>query len=189
MRRLAAVLLSLMLIPAAASAGWELDAAKSAVRFKTVIYLVNPVRGGFDRFSGKVVYDEKDVTRSSAEIEIDVSSIHSGIGLRDKDLRSPRFFDAAKFPTAVFRSKKVEKAGEGRLKVTGDLTLHGVTREVALDVEGPTAPEKDAEGRERVLGKATTKISRESFGMGGLVGSDEVEISIEISLVRTDGSG
>jgi polyisoprenoid-binding protein YceI len=189
MRRIAAAVLALMLLPAAAPAGWDLDVRNSAVRFKTTIYLVNPVRGSFERFSGKVVYDERDVTRSSADIEIDVSSIRTGIGLRDKDLRGARFFDAEKFPTAAFRSKSVEKLPDGRLRVTGDLTMHGVVREVALDVEAPSAPAKGADGKDHVVGKATATISRKAFGMGGLIGSDEVEISVVVDLVRSDGSG
>jgi polyisoprenoid-binding protein YceI len=188
MRRFAlAAAAALILLPVAVQAGWNLDPQQSAIRFKTTIYLVNPVNGGFDRFSGKVVYDEQDVTKSAAEITIDVASIHSGIGLRDKDLRGERFFDVAKFPTAHFRSKRVEKVPGGTLKVTGDLTMHGVTREVVLDVEGPTAPAKGADGKNHVSGKATTTISRKAFGMGGIIGSDAVELAIDISLIQADG--
>ena len=180
-------LLSMMLLPVAVQAGWQLDPQQSAIRFKTTIYMVNTVNGGFDRFSGKVVYDEQDVTKSGADITIDVASIHSGIGLRDKDLRGERFFDVAKFPTAQFRSRKIEKVSAGTFKVTGDLTMHGVTREVVLDVEGPTAPVKGADGKNHVSGKATTTISRKAFGMGGIIGSDEVGIAIDIGLIQADG--
>jgi polyisoprenoid-binding protein YceI len=191
MKRIASAVaaVALVLLPAVVLAGWDLDLKSSAIKFKTTIYLVNPVNGGFDRFQGKIVYDEQDVAKSSADITIDVASIHSGIGLRDKDLRGGRFFDVARYPTAVFRSKKVEKVSDGKLKVTGDLTMHGVTNEVALDVEGPTVLPKDSAGKAHVGGKATTTISRKAFGMGGLIGSDEVELTIDINLVRADGSG
>ncbi len=191
MKRFASVaaLALLLLLPAAVHAGWILDSQKSAVRFKTVIYLVNPVNGGFDKFSGNIVYDDRDITKSSAEITIDAASIHSGIGLRDNDLRGGRFFEVSKYPTAVFKSKRIEALSEGKLKVTGDLTLHGVTHEVVLAVTGPAALGKDADGKDHVGGKATTTISRKMFGMGGLIGNDEVEISVDINLVRGDGSG
>lgn len=189
MKRFAVVAaLSLFLSPVAANAAWTLDTQGSAIRFKTTIYLVNTVNGGFDKFSGKVVYDEQDVTKSTAEITIDPASIKSGISMRDSDLRGARFFDVAKFPTAEFRSKKVEKVSEGKLKVTGDLTMHGVTNEVVLDVEGPTALAKGSDGKDRVGGKAKTTISRKAFGMGGVIGSDEVAILIDIVLTRGDGS-
>jgi polyisoprenoid-binding protein YceI len=187
MKRTAIVAILSVLLPVSAVAGWELDAPNSAIRFKTTIYLVNPVRGGFETFSGKFVYDERDMTRSTADITIDVASIRSGIGLRDRDLRGSRFFEAAKFPTAEFRSRKVETVSEGKLRVTGDLTMHGITREEVLDVTGPTALGKGADGKDRIGGTATTTISRKAYGMGGLIGSDEVEISADIRLVRTDG--
>ncbi len=189
MKRFASAVLLSLLLPAVSFAGWDFDPRLSAIRFKTTTYLVNSVNGGFDTFSGKVVFDDQDVTKSTAEITIDVASLHSGIGLRDKDLRGGGFFDVAKFPTAVFKSKKVEKVSEGKLNVTGDLTLHGVTREVVLDVTGPSAIRRGADGKDHVGGKATTTISRKMFGMGGVIGSDEVEISIDVNLVRADGSG
>ena len=190
MKRFAsATVLALILVPAVALSAWNLDSRKSAIHFKTTIYLVNTVNGGFEKFSGKVVYDDQDITKSTAEITIDAASIYSGIGLRDSDLRGARFFDVAKFPTALFKSKKVEKVSGGGLKVIGDLTLHGVTREVTLDVTGPTALSKGADGKDHIGGKATTTISRKMFGMGGIIGSDEVEISVDINLVRADGSG
>lgn len=189
MKRFAsAALLSVCLLPAAAWAGWILDLPSSGIRFRTTTFQVVSVQGGFDRFSGKVVYDEKDITKSSAEITIDVASIHSGIGLRDSDLRGRRFIDVARYPTAVFRSKKIVQVADGKLKVTGDLTLHGVTKEVVLDVQGPTVLPKDSAGKEHVGGKATGTISREMFRMGGLVGSDTVELEIDIDLIRVDES-
>jgi polyisoprenoid-binding protein YceI len=190
MKRIAlAVLLSISLLPSAALAGWNLDSSLTVARFKLSYMLFTSVQGGFDDVTGTVVYDERDVTKSSADVSIAVSSIKTGIGLRDSDLKGSRFFDAAKYPSIKFKSRKVEKISEGVLKVTGDLTLHGVTHEVVLDVAGPTAITKDSSGKERVGAKATTKLSRKDYGMEGLVGGDEVEVSIDVWLIRDGGSG
>ncbi|MGB7971652.1 MAG: YceI family protein [Candidatus Deferrimicrobiaceae bacterium] len=186
-----AVLLSIL--PAVAPAGtWELDPAHTSVQFKVRHMMVTNVRGDFEKVSGNVTYDEDDISRSSANITIDANSINTRVAKRDKHLKSPDFLDAEKHPLLVFRSKRVETAGEGRLKVTGDLTIRGVTREVVLDVEGPTPPVKDLQGKMRVGGSASTTINRKDFGLtwnkaietGGVVVGDEVEITIDIELVR-----
>jgi len=186
-----AVLLSIL--PAAAPAGtWELDPAHTSVQFKVRHMMVSNVRGDFEKVSGNVTYDEDDISRSSANITIDANSINTRVAKRDKHLKSPDFLDAEKHPLLVFRSKRVETAGEGKLTVTGDLTIRGVTREVVLDVEGPTPPVKDLQGKMRVGGTASTKINRKDFGLtwnkaietGGVVVGDEVEITIDIELVR-----
>lgn len=186
-----AVLLSIL--PAAAPAGtWELDPAHTSVQFKVRHMMVSNVRGDFEKVSGNVTYDEDDISRSSANITIDANSINTRVAKRDKHLKSPDFLDAEKHPLLVFRSKRVETAGEGKLTVTGDLTIRGVTREVVLDVEGPTPPVKDLQGKMRVGGTASTTINRKDFGLtwnkaietGGVVVGDEVEITIDIELVR-----
>ena len=143
MKRIASALVLLLLLPVAAQAAWQLDPQQSAIRFKTTIYMVNTVNGGFDRFSGKVVYDEQDVTKSGADITIDVASIHSGIGLRDKDLRGERFFDVAKFPTAQFRSRKIEKVSAGTFKVTGP--SGAVSGTITVSADGKTATFKPSQ--------------------------------------------
>jgi polyisoprenoid-binding protein YceI len=187
MKRIAsAAMLLLLLLPSAALAGWELDNSLTAVRFKAR-FMGTTVPGAFGRLSGQVVYDERDITRSSADITIDAASIDTGIGLRNRDLRSGRYFNVAEFPTITFKSRKVEQAGEGKLKVTGALTLHGVTREVVLDVAGPTPPAKDAAGKTRVTGKASTRINWNDYGMSSALIGDEFDILIDINLVRTDG--
>jgi polyisoprenoid-binding protein YceI len=189
MKRIAsAAVLLLLLLPAAALAGWDLDSSLSAVRFKAR-FMGMTVPGTFSRFSGKVVYDERDITRSSADVTIDAASIDTGIGLRNRDLRSARYFNVAEFPTITFKSRKVEQAGEGKLKVTGALTLHGVTREVVLDVGGPSPPAKDAEGRTRVTGTAATRINWNDYGMSSALIGDEFDILIDINLVKTDEPG
>lgn len=183
----------LLMLPAAVPAGtWELDSAHTAVQFKVRHLMVSNVRGDFEKVSGKITYDGDDISRSSAEITIDANSINTRVAKRDKHLKSPDFLDAEKYPLLVFQSKKVEKAGEGKLKVTVDLTIRGVTREVVLDVEGPTPPVKDPQGKMHVGGTASTTINRKDFGLtwnkaveaGGLVVGDEVEIIIDIEIVQ-----
>lgn len=195
MRKLAALVLSIMVssLPAAAGAEtWVLDTAHTGVHFKVRHLMVSWVRGDFEKFSGTVVYDENDITKSSAEITIDASSINTRVAKRDAHLISPDFLDAGKHPTLTFRSKRVEKAGDGTLRISGDLTIRGVTRETVLTVEGPSPAIKDLQGKMRVGGTATAKINRKDYGLtwnkaieaGGVVVGDEVEITIEIELVR-----
>ncbi|MGA7104045.1 MAG: YceI family protein [Candidatus Deferrimicrobiaceae bacterium] len=183
----------LLMLPAAVPAGtWELDSAHTAVQFKVRHLMVSNVRGDFEKVSGKITYDGDDISRSSAEITIDANSINTRVAKRDKHLKSPDFLDAEKYPLLVFQSKKVEKAGKGKLKVTGDLTIRGVTREVVLDVEGPTPPVKDPQGKMHVGGTASTTINRKDFGLtwnkaieaGGVVVGNEVEITIDIEIVK-----
>ncbi|UCD46771.1 MAG: polyisoprenoid-binding protein [Deltaproteobacteria bacterium] len=195
MRRIAIIMVSafFLALPAAVPAGtWELDTAHSGVHFKVRHLMVSYVRGDFEKISGRIVYDEKDISRSSADITIEAASINTRVAKRDDHLRSPDFLDAAKYPVITFKSKRVEKAGDGRLKMTGDLTIRGVTREVVLDVQGPAPPIKDLEGKTRVGGSATTKIDRKDFGLtwnkaiesGGVVVGDEVEITIDVEVVK-----
>jgi polyisoprenoid-binding protein YceI len=183
----------ILALPAAAPAAtWEFDPAHTGVHFKVRHLMVSNVRGDFDKVSGKIAYDERDISRSSAEITIDAASINTRVAQRDAHLKSPDFLDVAKYPAIVFRSRKVEKAGDGRLRMTGDLTIRGVTREIVLDIEGPTLPIKDPQGNTRVGGTASTKINRKDFGLtwnkaleaGGVVIGDEVEITIDIEIVK-----
>lgn len=180
-------------LPAAGSAGtWKLDPAHTGVHFKVRHLMVSNVRGEFEKVSGKIVYDEQEISRSSAEITIDAASINTRVAKRDDHLKSADFLDVANHPHLVFRSKKVEKAGAGKLRMTGDLTIRGVTREVVLEIEGPTAEIKDPQGNTRVGGSASTKINRSDFGLtwnkaietGGVVVGNEVEITIDIELVQ-----
>jgi polyisoprenoid-binding protein YceI len=189
---LAAVVLCLAAPGLLHAAPWEFDPAHTGVQFKVRHLMVSSVRGDFEKVSGKIVYDEADVTKSSADITIDTGSINTRVAKRDEHLRSPDFLDVAKYPTIVFKSKRVEKAGTGTLKMTGDLTIRGVTKEVALTVEGPTPAIKDMQGNARVGGQATTKINRKDFGLtwnktvdgGGVVVGDEVEITIDVEIYR-----
>jgi len=174
---------------------WEFDPDHTGVHFKVRHLMVSSVRGEFEKVTGKIVYDESDVTKSTADITIDAASVNTRVAKRDADLRSPNFLDVAKHPTITFRSKRVEKTGNGTLKMTGDLTIHGVTKEVVLDIDGPTPAVKDPWGNVRVGGHATTKIQRKDFGLtwnkaietGGVVVGDEVEITIDVEIYRKPG--
>jgi polyisoprenoid-binding protein YceI len=174
------------------AASWQLDPVHTGVHFKVRHLMVSSVRGDFEKVTGNVVYDEADVTKSSADITIDAASINTRVAKRDADLRGPNFLDVAKFPTIGFRSKRVERAEPGTLRMTGDLTIRGVTKEVVLTIEGPTPAIKDPWGNFRVGGQAITKINRKDFGLvwnavlesGGVVVGDEVEITIDVEIYR-----
>ena len=189
---LAAAVLCLAMPGLSLAAPWEFDPAHTGVHFKVRHLMVSSVRGDFEKVSGKIVYDEADVTKSAADITIDAASVNTRVAKRDEDLRSPNFLDVAKYPTITFKSKRVEKSADGLLKMTGDLTIHGVTKEVVLNIEGPSPAIKDPMGNIRVGGQATSKISRKDFGLvwnktletGGVVVGDEVDITIDVEIYR-----
>src|SRR5512145_1993606 len=144
-----AVAIALVAFPALASgqvSTWTFDPAHSHASFSVRHMIISNVRGELGKFSGTLTLDEKDITKSTVEATIDVTTIDTREPKRDEHLRSPDFFDAAKFPTLTFKSTKVEKAGKGALKVTGDLTMRGVTKPVVLNVAGPTDEVKDPYG-------------------------------------------
>lgn len=177
------------------AASWEFDPDHTGVHFKVRHLMVSSVRGEFEKVAGKIVYDDSDVTKSTADITIEAASINTRVAKRDEDLRSPDFLDVARHPKITFRSKRVETAGNGALRMTGDLTIRGVTKEVVLAVEGPSSAVKDPWGNLRVGGHATTKIRRKEFGLiwnktletGGVVVGDEVEIDIDVEILRKPG--
>lgn len=174
------------------AAVWELDPAHSSAQFAIRHLMVSTVRGEFTKFTGTFTLDDKDLAKSTLEASIDVTSINTRIAKRDDHLKSPDFFDAAKYPTMTFKSKKVEAAGEGKFKVTGDLTMHGVTKEVVLDVSGSTKAIKDPTGKMRLGGSATTKINRKDFGLsynkaletGGVLVGEDVDITIDVEMTE-----
>jgi polyisoprenoid-binding protein YceI len=189
----ALVLLSLLILPSLVSAEtWSIDPEHSIVGFKIRHMMVSNVKGNFPSFSGTVEIDDKDISKSKVEVSIETASINTNIKKRDEHLRSPDFFDVAKYPTMTYVSSKVEKAGEGKLRVVGNLTLHGVTREVILNVEGPTAAFKDPWGSLRRGASATAKINRKDFGLnwntaiesGGVLVGEEVAIEIELEMSK-----
>jgi polyisoprenoid-binding protein YceI len=170
---------------ALAQNNWQLDPPHSAAQFAVRHFGISTVRGTFTKVSGAVTYDDANPTKATVQATIDASSIDTRVENRDKDLRGPNYFDVEKFPTITFQSKKVEVAGEGKLKVTGDLTMHGVTKEVVLDVDGPSAPMKDSHGNMRRGASATTKINRHDFGVNGGAAAvgDEVQITLDVEMV------
>jgi len=184
-RSLAVALAALPAFAFAAEA-WNLDGAHTQTSFSVKHLLISNVRGDFDKTAGKVMLDEADLTKSTVEATIQVASISTRDEKRDGHLKSPDFFDAAKFPTITFKSTKVEKAGDG-LKVTGDLTMHGVTRPVVLDVTGLTKEMTDPYGLTRRGVSATAKLNRKDFGVSygpDSVVSDQVTITIEAELIK-----
>jgi polyisoprenoid-binding protein YceI len=183
---LTAGLAAVLSLPAvAATTTWQLDPAHSAAQFSVRHLAISTVRGAFTKLAGTVQFDDQDITKSSVEVTIDVNSVDTRQPDRDKDLRSDHFFDAAHFPTITFKSKKVEQVAPGKLKVTGDLTIRGATKEVVLDVDGPTAPVKDPWGNQRIGVSASSKIIRQDFGITygpGMIG-DEISITIDAEMI------
>jgi len=182
-----------LLVPAPTRAAtWELDPAHSTIGFAIRHMMISTVRGQFRTFTGKATGDPKTPDKAAIEASIDAASIDTANEKRDGHLKSPDFFDVAKFPTITFKSKTITAAGAGKAKVTGDLTLHGVTKEVVLEVEGPTQVIKDPMGNTRAGAHATAKINRKDFGIaynkaldgGGLMVGDEVEITIDVEAVQ-----
>ena len=171
---------------------WQIDQDHSNVGFKVRHMMVSNVKGDFGKFAGSVDIDNKDVTKSKVSVAIETASVNTGVTKRDDHLKSADFFEVAKFPTMTFVSKKVVKAGKDKLKVTGALTLHGVTRDVVLDVEGLSSAAKDPWGNLRRGASASTRISRKDFGLvwnaaletGGVAVADEVLISLEIEMIK-----
>jgi polyisoprenoid-binding protein YceI len=149
------------------------------------------VRGTLGKVTGVVTLDEADPTKSSVEASIDATTIDTREPKRDAHLKSPDFFDVAKYPTITFKAKKVTKVSDSKFQVTGDLTLHGVTKEVTLDAEGLPKPLKDPMGNLKLGGVVTTKLNRKEFGIewnkaldgGGVVVSDTVDVTIDIELI------
>ena len=180
-------------LPASAAASaWKIDPAHSSAQFAVKHLAISTVRGAFSSVNGSINFDDKDVTKSTVDVTIDVNSVDTRQPDRDKDLKSDKFFDAATYPSITFKSTKVEQAGAGKLRVTGDLTIRGTTKSVVLDVDGPTAPMKDPWGNNRAAVSATTKVNRQDYGVkwnakldnGGVVVGDDVAIVIDVEMVQ-----
>src|SRR5215469_4282757 len=176
----------------AATSTWQIDPQHSSAQFAVRHLGLSTVRGAFSKLAGTMVLDEQNIANSSVEVTIDVNTVDTREPDRDKDLRSERFFDVARFPMMTFKSKKVEQLAPGKLRVTGDLTIRGTTKEVTLDVDGPTAPVKDPWGNQRRAATATTKINRQDYGVkwnakldnGGVVVGDEVNITLDVEMIQ-----
>ncbi|HXQ22521.1 MAG TPA: YceI family protein [Candidatus Acidoferrales bacterium] len=180
-------------IPAFAGAStWDVDSAHSSAEFAVRHLMVSTVRGTLGKVTGTLNLDEQDVTKSSVEATVDATTIDTREPKRDGHLKSPDFFDVAKYPTITFKSKKVTVAADKKYQVTGDLTLHGVTKEVVLDVEGSPVGFKDPMGNVKLGGVAHTKLNRQDFGIkwnkaldgGGVVVGDDVDVTIDVELIK-----
>ena len=174
------------------STTWNIDPEHSNVGFKVKHLMVSNIKGNFEKHAGVVEINDKDITKSMVEVTIDTNSINTNVQKRDEHLRSADFFDVTKFPTMSFVSKKVAKASNGDLEITGDLTIHGITKEVDLVVEPISKESKDPWGNIRRGTSASTTISRKDFGLtwnkaletGGVLVGDEIAISLEIEMIK-----
>jgi polyisoprenoid-binding protein YceI len=169
---------------------WTVDASHSAANFSVRHMMVTTVRGQLGPIAGTVDYDGKDVRTVKADVKIDVNAITTQNPKRDGHLRSDDFFDAANHPFITFTSKRVEPGAAGSFKLIGDLSIRGTTKEVVLNVEGPTPPVKGM-GGVRIGATATTKVNRLEYGLkwnsmieAGPVVSDEVTITVDLELTR-----
>ncbi len=171
---------------------WNLDPAHSVAEFKVKHMMISNVKGQFTGVKGELTLDEANIANSKIEATIEAATITTGEAQRDAHLKSADFFDVEKFATLGFRSTGVTVKGEGELAVTGELTIHGVTRQVVFEVEGPTAPAKDPWGNLRVAISARTKINRKDYGLtwnaaletGGILVGEEVIITLDVEFVK-----
>jgi len=176
-----------MVAAASAQSGtWQIDPNHSAAQFSVKHLGVSTVRGAFTKVAGSATYDPSDPSKTTLNATIDASSVDTRVQMRDNDLRSPNFLDVQKYPTITFQSKQAKAAGAGKLQITGDLTIHGVTKEVVLDVDGPSAPIKDPWGNQRIGASASTKINRRDFSVNGAPGAvgDDLTITIDTELIQ-----
>jgi polyisoprenoid-binding protein YceI len=187
-----AMLSTLVLTATAGAATWEVDPVHSTVQFAIRHMMISTVRGEFTKYTGTATGDPSAPAGAAIEATIVASSIDTRNEKRDGHLKSPDFFDVATYPTITFKSTKIEVVGPGKAKVTGDLTMHGVTKAVVLDVEGPTATIKDPMGATKAGAHATTTIHRKDFGIawnksldgGGLMIGDDVDVTIDVEAAK-----
>ena len=186
-RRVLSLLVVALFTAAAWAQGseWQIDPAHTTVAFTVRHMGISNVHGRFTKVSGSAVVNDNDPSKDSVNATIDATSIDTGVEMRDNDLKSANYFDVAQFSAITFKSKSVSKSGDGKLKIVGDLTIHGVTKEVTLEVDGPSAPAKMGPNLKRGL-SATTSVNRKDFGVGAktpsaMVGEDiKVELDVEL---------
>jgi len=184
--------MSTLAIPQTSTTTWNLDPAHATAEFKVKHMMIANVKGQFSKITGVLVHDESDPTKSRVQAAIEAASIETREPQRDTHLKSEDFFHVEKFPTLSFKSTDIKVAGDGELKVQGDLTIRGVTRKVTFAVEGPTAATKDPWGNTRIAISATTKINRKEFGLtwnaaletGGILVGDEVTITLDVEFIK-----
>ncbi len=178
--------------PSTKTSTWNIDPAHSMAEFKVRHMMIANVKGTFSKVSGVLTLDEANIANSKVESSIEASSIDTREADRNTHLKSADFLDVEKYPTLSFQSGRINKVGDGELSVEGDLTIHGVTRKVTFQVEGPTPPSKDPWGNERVAVSASTKINRKDFGLtwnaaletGGILVGDEVTITLDVEFIK-----
>ena len=171
---------------------WQIDPMHTNVEFTVRHMMISNVKGQFEKTSGTIDADANDPTAAKVDATIDASSLNTRVEKRDMHLKSPDFLDVAKYPTITFKSTKIEAAGPNKWTVTGDLTLHGVTKPIVLDVEASGPPIHDPMGNMRAGASATAKIKRSDFGLtwnkvlesGGVMVGDEVAISIDVEAIQ-----
>jgi len=182
----AVVSLTFSITAVAQSNVWQLDPAHSSAQFAVRHMGISTVRGTFTKLNGSAHYDPADAKKDSVEVTIETASVDTRVEMRDNDLRSDHFFDVQKYPAMTFHSTKVESLGADKLKITGDLTIRGITKPVSLDVEGPTKPIDDGHGHLHMGVSATGTLNRTDFGMNGYQGivGNEINLTIDAELVQ-----
>ena len=176
---------------------WNIDPAHSAAQFNVRHMMISNVKGDFSKIIGRLELDETEINNSRVETLIDASTIRTREPQRDAHLKSADFLDVERFPTLAFQSTHISQRRDGELAVTGDLTVHGVTRKVVFDVQGPSVPMKDPWGNMRIGLSATTHINRKDFGLtwnsmlesGGFLVDDDVFITLDVEFVKNGDSG
>ena len=181
-----ALALTISLPAAAQNAQWQIDPAHSSAQFAVRHLGISTVRGTFTKVSGYVTYDPASPATAAVDVTIDAASVDTRVSMRDNDLRSDHFFDVQKFPTITFKSTRVESSGPERLRVTGDLTIRGVTKQVTLDVEGPSKAINDGMGHMRMGASGNATIDRTDFGVSGAPGTvgNTVTLTIDAELIQ-----
>jgi polyisoprenoid-binding protein YceI len=175
---------------------WNIDPVHSSAQFKVKHLMISNVKGEFTALTGILKLDGADIASSRVEASIDPATINTRDEQRDAHLKSADFLDVEKFPALTFKSTRISKSADGELVVDGDLSIHGVTRNVVFEVEGPTPPTKDPWGNTRIGLSATTRINRKDFGLtwnaaletGGVLVGEQVAITLDVEAVASSGA-
>jgi len=184
--------MSTVTAPVATTTTWNIDSVHSSAQFKVKHMMISNVKGDFTTVTGSLKFDGENIANSYVEASIDARTINTCDAQRDAHLKSPDFFDVEKFPVLTFKSTRISTKSGGELTVAGELTIHGVTRPVVFEVEGPSAPMKDPWGNTRLGLSASTRINRKDFGLtwnaaletGGILVGEEVAINLDVQFIK-----